>query len=444
MKKLKMSDKIFIILTISLCVMLVVSISFNTFTVSAKADTTESNAVLNSSEVEEGATTEIISYNEVFKYYFNKIEAKGIVGIDINRFMNMYYAQEESIDVFTNSIVEANGGYCSATDLYESEMVIGDGMQPISRGVVEIISPDENYILGKNIGRDDFTSSEYFKRNPIYEAFDYAKIYSGDIIYEGGSKSSTKHAAFVYNCEQPYTYGTYVQTIEAVLSGVQFGFLDDDRITRFGVSIYRIYRAGELGVVTRAREFIREQVGKNYSYAFGSTKTSRDSNSWYCSELIFAAYWFGGIDICSNRNFEFTPESMPCLPVYLTRGMYSMYINVGNGYLMISIDGFKSGLWNSAYWEIVISNPNDSDITVTYNTKMCNLEHAKNWTNNLSDKTDILVRSGKEVVVKVYQNFFATSVAVSYVLGDFRYVTYGTDLSKVDYTMTIGNNLVSK
>lgn len=303
---------------------------------------------------------------------------------------------------------------------------------------LEIISSDEDYILGKDIGDENYTNERYFDREPNIKAFKYSKIAVGDIIYEGASKSPLKHAAFVYKTNQNSFYGEYVQTVEAVAGGVQYGFLDDTRMVDFGVSIYRVYRAGELGVVQSAREFIKEQIGKPYSTDFTKTKTDINSSKWYCSELIFAAYYYGRMEICSNRDFEFNPDTMPCLPIYLTRGLMNMHVITDTAYLYISIDSFADGLWNKAYWKIKITNLNYFSVNVEYNTKMCNLDDAKNWT-NLKDTVDLNIDAGVTKTVNIYQNWFATSITVSYIFNGYRYITYGTELGKVTNAINVGN-----
>ncbi len=309
--------------------------------------------------------------------------------------------------------------------------------------IIEILSPDEDYILGPNLNNNLPTGANDFNYIPDYEAFDYSIISVGDIAFEGGSKSAAKHAAFIYQTRQPSCYGEYVQTIEAVAGGVQYGLLDDDRMVRFGISIFRIYRATELGVVANARQFIESQLGKPYSLNYTRTKTERNSKSWYCSELIFAAYYNAGMDICSTREFEFNPDNMPCLPVYLTRGMLSAQINLNNKYLRLSIEKFNdSWLWNKAYWTIKITNSNYNDITVYYNSKMCYTADAKDW-QKLKDVNEIIVGARSSVSVNIYQNLSATSVATSFLSDGYRFVTYGTELSKVDFTIVNGNNKIA-
>ena len=58
---------------------------------------------------------------------------------------------------------------------------------------------------------------------------------------------------------------------------------------------------------------------------------------------------------------------------------------------------------------------------------MCNFGDAKNWT-GLVDVAYIDLSAGATHNVKISENFFATSIAVSYVSGTSRYITYANEL----------------
>ena len=380
--------------------------------------------------------TEVLSYVDIFNYYYGLIDAgtKSKLNLTIEKFMDAYYSHDLSIDEFTDNI--------SNIDFSEKSRMSNNGIVQ-RNGVLQILSPDEKYILGKNIGDSDYTEKTDFRRELVANAYNYSSIREGDIIYESASSSAARHVAFVYNCSQPSYYGNYVQTVESVAGGVQYGFLDDDRFVRFGVSIYRIYRAGELGVVDKAIKFISLQIGKNYSMDFTKTKTDISSNGWYCSELVFAAYYYGGMEIASNRDFDFDQTTMPCLPIYLTKGLLSMPLITNYDYLIMGPKSYHdSFLWNNGYWNIAIKNPNDTEVTVYYNSKMCNVNDAKNWSNSLKDIKTIVIPANSIVTVQVNQNLFATTVVASYIFDGYRYVTYTTDLSKVDYSANFSYNKI--
>lgn len=71
--------------------------------------------------------------------------------------------------------------------------------------------------------------------------------------------------------------------------------LDDDRVGDKGVSVYRVTRATN-SQKTSAVNFCIGQLGKGYSLDFAKDTSSSEKN-WYCSELVWAAYYNLGIDI---------------------------------------------------------------------------------------------------------------------------------------------------
>lgn len=442
MRQLKKSKILGKILTSGLCMVLAVSTLFSTLVVFAQAETKEANLATDELNQTEEISNTIVSYQEVFEYYYNKLISNSTVEIDKDDFIDLYYAQEKPINEFVDFIVETGVHNLEDDTLHVQEQTnVEEGIQTTASGVLQIISPDENYILGSDIGSQNYTESVYFRRLPICEAFDYDRLYDGDIIYESASNSPTKHAAFLYRHDQPYSEGEYAQTIEAVAGGVQYGFLDDERITRFGVSIYRIYRVTD-EQISQAKDFVLAQVKKDYSFDFTKTNTDRNSSAWYCSELVYAAYHNAGLEICNNSDFIFEPEKMACLPIYLTQGAMCVSIPLGYNHLQIGVNSFNNDLWNSAYWKINIVNNNSKDVVVAYNSKMCNLEDAKNWSSALSDIKTITIKANSYEVVNICQNFFATAVAVSFVSGTTRYVSYGSELSKTSYMMSVSYNTI--
>lgn len=415
------------------------SVSASTESVSESADSLDL-------PIEKGSKIEIISYEVVFSYYYENVLNRLNIGSEyftLEQFQELYYKQSMSIKNFADNLTISsilNSDYDNITGIDLSNISALDMEITTMGSVIQIISPDADYVLGDTLNPDNSTPSSYFDRTPQYEAFDYSRLSVGDIIFESAA-AGAKHAAFIYKTNQSSSYGNYVLTIESVGSGVQYGFLDDDRMVRYGVVIYRIYRATELGVVADACDFLEQQIGKDYNFFFTDTNTSINSSSWYCSELVYAAYAYGGMDVCSNYNFDFDPDTMPCLPVYLTQGLLSGAVNLDYTYLSISIVKFTSGLWNNAYWTIRVRNLGDESITFYYNTKMCNLSDAQNWT-NLNDIRSKSLNSNAYVDVTINQNYFANSIAFSYMNGDARYISYGSNLSKVDYSMTVAYNKI--
>ncbi|MCD8295779.1 MAG: hypothetical protein LUE27_11160 [Clostridia bacterium] len=93
-------------------------------------------------------------------------------------------------------------------------------------------------------------------------------------------------------------------------------------------------------------------------------------------------------------------------------------------YLSLSINSKSSGTWS-----ITIENRTDSKLTCEYNSKMCNLNDAKYWT-NLEDISTVTISSGSKAIVYISENWFATSIACSYIVDGFRIITYANKLKK--------------
>ena len=132
---------------------------------------------------------------------------------------------------------------------------------------------------------------------------DYSKynllstVQKGDIIYESkGGFGITGHIAIVEGIYYSSTYNqSYIRVIEAVSNGVARGVLDDTRIDDKGVSILRVSGAN-ITQKSSAVNFCISQLGKNYMIDFAKN-TSADESDWYCSELVWAAYYNQGINI---------------------------------------------------------------------------------------------------------------------------------------------------
>ena len=105
-------------------------------------------------------------------------------------------------------------------------------------------------------------------------------------------------------------------------------------------------------------------------------------------------------------------------------------------YPELSIVGKSGGTWS-----IRITNNTALKITVNYNAKMCNFNDAKNWT-GLYDVNQIELEPHESVVVNISENWFATSIAVSWnipLVG--RCVTYANGLN-TNGSMNIYHNII--
>lgn len=149
---------------------------------------------------------------------------------------------------------------------------------------------------------------------PNYSTYNLLNIVqSGDIIYEAaGGSGLTGHIAIVEGIYYDTAYSVfYIRIIEAIGyvsgslgqgDGVVRSVFDDDRYTNRSASILRVSNATTTQK-TNAVSFCIGQIGKDYKLDLGHD-TSSSEKDWYCSELVWAAYYNQGIDLE-------TPDSFP-------------------------------------------------------------------------------------------------------------------------------------
>ena len=82
---------------------------------------------------------------------------------------------------------------------------------------------------------------------------------------------------------------------------------------------------------------------------------------------------------------------------------------------------------NGSIWSINISNTTSHLREVYYNSKMCNFSDARDWT-NLKDIETIIIYPYQTKMVTIRENWFATSITVSYIYHSHRVITYADNL----------------
>ena len=136
--------------------------------------------------------------------------------------------------------------------------------------------------------------------------------HKGDIIQEtgGGIALITGHIAIVegtfYDAGQSQLY---IRLIEVGISGVVYGVLDDTRYQHRSIAIHRVASAST-SQKNGAINFCISQLGKPYNPvvfavnpnepilpgSLGQCSTG-NASCWYCSELVWAAYYGEGINL---------------------------------------------------------------------------------------------------------------------------------------------------
>ncbi|MDY5431885.1 MAG: YiiX/YebB-like N1pC/P60 family cysteine hydrolase, partial [Candidatus Enterosoma sp.] len=294
------------------------------------------------------------------------------------------------------------------------------------------------YILNESVD-SNVTPESSFSRKPLYSAYNYSSVLIGDIVWETDTDFfDTGHTALIINKnKQSETYGTYIQTIEAVPDKVSRGFLDDYRMVKYKCYILRV-TGWNITTANDAIAFAKLQFGKKYNLDIFRLNTSINSEQWYCSELVYAAWNYAGIDIGvkkdSSGNDVFL--SMGCLPSDIDNSYHTIRVSISTPhYLELSIVNKID-----KRWIIKIKNTCAEQITFQYNSRLCNFNDAKEW-KGLKDIESFTLLSGSSLTTPITENWLANSITASYLKDDYRIITYANNLN-VDKTMTVYHNII--
>lgn len=129
-------------------------------------------------------------------------------------------------------------------------------------------------------------------------------IKAGDILYEAtGFNGMTGHMAIVEGIFYDETYDQeYIRLIECGDAGVTRGLLTPTRFDNKEAEVYRLVDADKVQI-SEAIRFCQSQLGKAYGVALKKSSKA-EKEKWYCSELIWAAYFRQGIYLDVDDNEE--------------------------------------------------------------------------------------------------------------------------------------------
>lgn len=126
-------------------------------------------------------------------------------------------------------------------------------------------------------------------------------IRKGDVIFEAnGGYGITGHIAIVEGIysRNDGTGRKYIRVIEAISNsegGVTRSILDDTRVDDKAVTILRVSGA-TTSKINSAVSFCQGELGSSYFLDFAKDHSASETD-WYCSELVWAAYYNQGINI---------------------------------------------------------------------------------------------------------------------------------------------------
>lgn len=280
-------------------------------------------------------------------------------------------------------------------------------------------SGSPEYVLGH------YDVGFYFNYN-LPRSFSYSHfsiketLQVGDLVYERDQIGGIGHIGIVEKTNCQSVYGSFVRTIEAVGDEVQYCFIDDYRFVEKNMAILRPYNSS-INVET-ALNFARAQLGKPYSFDLQRVNTSINASSWYCSELVYAAYLYAGLNLSYGSGYE---SGYCILPNHIYESLNTSEVWLTKKFFSYSILG-KNG-WT---WSIRIHNRNSVSITNgKYNSKMACDGDALNWSAGLvhiNDLDEITHNGFKDV--NIDENGWATHIVASFVDGPIRLITAANNL----------------
>ena len=287
---------------------------------------------------------------------------------------------------------------------------------------------DPDYALGTN--KLSFYFPYHFSRLPNYSHNLSLKslVLPGDIVYERNQIGAIGHVGVVLDyCGS--TSGSFIRTIEAVGASVQYCFLDEVRFVEKSMSILRVNN--RTMYYQDALLFAEEQIGDPYSFPISPrVNTSITDDEWYCSELVYAAYLYAGINVVSGSGYT---SGNHLLPEYIYGSSSNSQLAILPQFLFLSLLG-KNGF----DWNVEIYNTQTSK-EVYYAQKMCWSGSARDWKENeLLDITHFTAAAYSHNSVVITENWFATSIATSFVCGDVRCISFAYYLDEA--TLTLSRN----
>lgn len=162
----------------------------------------------------------------------------------------------------------------------------------------------------------------------------------------------------------------------------------------------------------------------NWTEALADLETTRKIKPTHYKEITITENgWATHVAISIIKESEKIIVYADQLNVNGTLSLHKKSIDTNPSYLILTNKGYVDGKW-----KIQITNPNSFEITVDYNTLMCFNADARDWKNlNNTDSIDIPEEGCGEVYI--FPNWFATSIAISYVQESRRYISYADGLS---------------
>lgn len=374
---------------------------------------------------------EKFTYLEVLQNYYQV----ATLNIDnpsktFEQFYNDYYSEDSDRDLykFTIDLAKENGNYNMVHSLFygTTDTNLLSTKSSISEDADYILSYNSEYLITPNYA---------FKRHFLYSFFNYKDVQAGDIVWETETELfNTGHNAIIINPKQASDYGDYIQTIEAVYGGIQRGFLDDYRMTKYKCKILRVKGRTDSNA-SKAVEFAKLQLGKPYSLDIHRVQTDIDSPHWYCSELVYACWYYAGIDLGLNRWLTGFPK---CLPADIGHSSKVSEITL----LTFRFVNFAIRSKEGQVWTIDVYNSTPERRYIEYTASFCYTREVENW-QGVYNVAGRYISSYSYLMLEMKEYMGEDAIGASYILNNtYRIITYANNLDEKNKTLDKYYNIV--
>lgn len=266
-----------------LSIILILSCLFTLGSVAAFAENEETTDSTSKDIIENIIVGEPISINSDIENAY----------IKYSRFCELH--NEDNVLSFEDFLLAFNESEFSDVGLFLQSL-----MEDISPNSFEFSSEPNasTYSIGDDWYFNTGTSLPQKAKYSSYNLLTTAR--KGDIIHEvkGDAAFVLHHASIVEGIFWSSTYNQfYIRVIEAGLPKVSRGVFDEERLANKEGTILRVSASEEQR--NNAVVFCISQLGKAYAL-HTSKRSSASSDSWYCSELVWAAYKNQGIELLNS------------------------------------------------------------------------------------------------------------------------------------------------
>lgn len=360
--------------------------------------------------------------DKLLEKYYDELDDTQKQTTDLDSFSKGYENSKLPIREYTDSVKSGelnvmratnDGGYKWYQEMYDDYFMITDNHPDRRPGGDD----NPNYYPANTYDKSVYYASDFYQE-PNYDNEAVSAVYSllnvGDIVMDPISRMDpinvVTHTGIIINTAKSARKSdgssyTFVQTIEAEPSGVHFGFLDDDRILEYGAVVLRPQATYEQ--IQTAISFARAQVNKPYDLNIGINYIpGYNEAKWYCNELVWAAYYYAGVNICALYSGVY--------PAYDGHTFYA----IGGTMIYNSYNVFEVGFYSeynyptvrlvrkvSNGWKIRITNYSNQDKPYYFSEKTqlwdTTLGDADQYTRNVKAA---FIRSGQSIEVTVLAN----------------------------------------